>query len=109
MVKKNNEENKLVRNQLNLQSKEKIIVQSIPTTGQSTTGQVDSIPSTSREPVPSTSKDAIANTSAILDTSQKKSFSEPSEIIYEKDGLQLLVEKGMFQRQKKFSLQANKA
>ena len=49
-----------------------------------------------RSPQPSTSRGI--NTSTPI---QKTA----NDIVYERDGLQLLVERGIFQRQKKFSLQ----
>ena len=55
------------------------------------------------EPTPSTSRGIDYEAPSILTVDKT---SEPSDIVYEKDGLQLLVQRGQFQRQKKFSLQA---
>jgi hypothetical protein len=61
------------------------------------------------DPVQSTSKtiEPIASSSSALDLINNVPVAPKtvSDIVYQKDGLQLLVERGMFQRQKKFSLQ----
>ena len=93
-LKKNNEENKRALSIINPQNQ----------------NQQDPIPSTSSgimDPIASTSAAAIQSTStAIPSTSTVTAPTSASDIVYEKDGLQLLVERGLFQRQKKFSLQA---
>ena len=101
-LKKNNAENKLARNQFKKQN---------PQASTSTVNILnpDPVPSTSRvdihdtEPTPSTSRGIDYEAPSILTVDKT---SEPSDIVYEKDGLQLLVQRGQFQRQKKFSLQA---
>lgn len=91
-LKKNNDENRLAQKELNepnSQSKKQTNVLNVqPSTSTSRDMDYDPIPSTS---------------SAIL---PGRLNTQPSDIVYEKDGLQLLVQMGKFQRQKKFSLQA---
>lgn len=109
-LKKNNEENERARKQL--QQLQQVIEPYIDPLPSTSTNQP--IPSTSRsnssplpststtDPVPSTSR--AQTTSSFIDIFSEKfiaSASKPSDIVYEKDGLQLIVEKGMFQRQKK--------
>ena len=90
-LKKNNEENERVRERIETQNQQTNIF-------------TDPIPSTSTDPIPSTSSVHSVTSNLIPSTSKTESMT--SDIVYQKDGLQLLVEKGAFQRQKKFSLQA---
>lgn len=109
-LRQNNEENKRARKQLEQLHQ---VVQPPPSPLPSTSTTMP-IPSTSRSPpspIPSTSAgNSIPSTSTIVSdiSSEKFIASNPSDIVYQKDGLQLIVEKGIFQRQKKFSLQAFK-
>ena len=93
-LKKNNEENQRALNRIN--------------------------PPNQQDPIPSTSRGVVSTIDPIPSTSNAFSLEEhaqgtfkalpnitlsASDIVYQKDGLQLLVERGLFQRQKKFSLQ----
>ena len=97
-LKKNNEENNRAMNQIQMQKQTNTPKIIDPTPSTSTGEEVHPTPSTSNDPTPSTSKNLhnIQSTAPVLSS---------SDIVYQKDGLQLLVERGLFQRQKKFSLQ----
>jgi hypothetical protein len=103
-LKKNSEENKRAINQLQEQNESTNISIENPTRQSSPSIYDNPIPSTSRgldtEPHPAVPTDNLPNLPRIHNT--------VSDIVYQKDGLQLLVEKAMFQRQKKFSLQVRK-
>ena len=93
-LKKNSQENKRARDRIIVQNQVEA-TDSVP----STSSSLLPIVVDSREPVASTSKTVInVNSTDIVNSA--------SDIVYQNDGLQLLVEKGVFQRQKKFSLQA---
>ena len=96
-LKKNDEENKLALAKLNKKQPQQNLYK-------------NPIPSTSRF-LPSTSGTSANNTSnniiqAIEDNTEdfQIAANSPVDIVYEHNGLQLLVERGFFQRQKKFSL-----
>ena len=104
-LRKNNEENKRALNFMNKPNLPHSNVQPQITLNadvQSTTPTPAS--STSQQPIPSTST-ATTFINPIASSSKDIQPQTVSDIVYEKDGLQLLVERGMFQRQKKFSLQ----
>ena len=102
-LRKNNEENRRALNRIK-QPVVQLQVSDLPMDVDSTnvtpsTLQGADLPIASTSSAPSTFVNQVASTSKDI---QPQSVSD---IVYEKDGLQLLVERGMFQRQKKFSLQ----
>jgi hypothetical protein len=111
-LRKNAAENQRAKNQLHIQNLETDQARESTTTitdSVASTTQVSN-PSTLRisDPIPSTShvNDPLPSTSSSVDNLlNPRTPSTITEIVFEKDGLQLLVERGMFQRQKKFSLQ----
>ena len=110
-LQKNNEENERARKQFEqlhqvVQGRSSPLPNTAPIPSTSIS-RVSPIPSTSTtDPVPSTSRIAVEE-SALSDIFSEQFIpTNPSDIVYQKDGLELIVEKGMFQRQKKFSLQA---
>ena len=60
------------------------------------------MPSTSNAQLPITASTQSSETEPVASTSKAViKINSTSDIVYQKDGLQLLVEKGVFQRQKK--------
>ena len=92
-LKKNSQENQRARDRIAAQNQVQVSIDSLPSTSNAQLPITASTQSSETEPVASTSKAVIK-------------INSTSDIVYQKDGLQLLVEKGVFQRQKKISLQA---
>ena len=92
-LRKNNEENKRALRRINPQNEQ----EPIPSTSRASLPISDGIPITAAA-IQSTSK-GIQNIATVQQN------MSTSDIVYQKDGLELLVERALFQRQKKFSLQ----
>ena len=101
-LKKNDEENKLALAKLNKQqniSQQNLYINPVPSTSRAlpSASAISTVTNTN------TSNDIIH---AIEDNTEdfQLAANSPVDIVYEYNGLQLLVERGFFQRQKKFSL-----
>ena len=104
-LKRNNEDNERARQRILIQNP-------IPS---SSDYPMPSTSSASRDPIPSTSSahslsiavnSNLSSSTSHVHPAASKPVNVDSDIVYQKDGLQLLVERALFQRQKKFSLQA---
>ena len=104
-LRKNAEEDKRGLAQLQNEPKKPINLRQEPSTSQILPSTIQSNTSQrAQSPQPSTSRGIQPSHSLTTAPTPKTT----TDIVFERDGLQLLVERGIFQRQKKFSLQVAK-
>ncbi len=109
-LKKNAEEDERALKELKKQDQSSEVKKTGSSGNDTTVNQLQSIPSIYDNPIPSTSSAFnpqidVPTISENVSPTIAQTASVISDIVYQRDGLELLVERGMFQRQKKFSLQ----